>query len=256
MSLTGYFHRNNGQRCCPKFKTSLLIIQNLPYVTPGTHLPLLYNHGQSLIQFQAFLTAQIALTGLPILLFITFGITVFLFALIAALLIALVAALLFTVLMVGVALVVVLPTIFLTTFTATFVFLWGLGGYYILKWFNDGGVPAPDGKAIGDKLNSLTGGRMGWLMDGTRKKAEDSPTAANPTSKAQGKETNGHSKDTNTKGDNEKKENGSANSTGVSGAGNHANEAKETVTKRPPKLNTDKSTNSGKSGSSGATGEA
>ena len=58
----------------------------------------------------------------------------------------------------------------MTTFAASFVFLWGLGGYYILKHFSQSGSPAPDGKAIGDKLNNLTGGRMSWLMDGARKK--------------------------------------------------------------------------------------
>lgn len=201
----------------------------------------------------AFLTAQIALTGFPLILFITFGITVFLFALIAAILIGLVAALLFTVLMVAVALIVVLPTIFLTTFTATFFFLWGLGGYYILKWINDGG-PAPNGKAIGDKLNSLTGGRMGWLVDGTRKKAEDSQAGVDQKPKTHSNESNGHSKNNNVKSDDEKKENESGNSTGVSDAGNHVNEAKETVTKRPPKLNTDKSgANAAKDASSGAT---
>lgn len=77
------------------------------------------------------------------------------------------AALLFTAFMVGVALIVVLPTVFMTTAAASFVFLWGLGGYYILKWFNKG-APAPEGGAIGDKLNSLTGGRLDFLMDGAR----------------------------------------------------------------------------------------
>lgn len=199
----------------------------------------------------AFLTAQIALTGFPLVLFITFGITVFLFALIAALLVGLVAALLFTVAMVAVALVVVLPTIFLTTFTATFVFLWGLGGYYILKWVNDGGASAPDGKAIGDKLNSLTGGRMGWLVDGSRKKVDDSRKGIDQTPKKQSNETNGSSKGGNAKSES-KEDNASAKSTGASDAGNHVSEAKETVTKRPPKLNVaDKSgANSGKDESS------
>ncbi|KAF2738563.1 hypothetical protein EJ04DRAFT_412966, partial [Polyplosphaeria fusca] len=138
-----------------------------------------------------FLTTQIALTGLPILLFLTFSVTVFLFSLIAALLIGLIAAVLFTAFMVGVALLVLLPTVFLTTFGATFIFLWGLGGYYILKWFNDGEAPAPEGFAIGDKLNNLTGGRMGWLMDGSRKTIEDKKTGADQTPKTHGSESNG-----------------------------------------------------------------
>jgi energy-coupling factor transporter transmembrane protein EcfT len=99
--------------------------------------------------------------------FITFTITVFVFSLIAALLIALLVALLFTVFMVGMALLVVLPTVFLTTMAASFIFLWGMGGYYILKWFGEPGGAA-DGEAIGDKLNSLTGGRLGFLMEGAK----------------------------------------------------------------------------------------
>jgi hypothetical protein len=137
---------------------------------------------------------QIALTGFPLFLFITFSVAVFLFALIAALLIGLLAAVLFTVFMVGVALLVILPTIFITTFSATFIFLWGLGGYHILKWFNEGGAPAPDGTAIGDKLNSLTGGRMGWLMDGARKNADDKRTGVDQTPKTHGNEENGNVK--------------------------------------------------------------
>jgi energy-coupling factor transporter transmembrane protein EcfT len=100
-------------------------------------------------------------------LFITFTITVFVFSLIAALLIALLVALLFTVFMVGVALLFVLPTVFLTTMGASFIFLWGMGGYYILKWFGEPGE-APSGEAIGDKLSNLTGGRLDFLVQGAR----------------------------------------------------------------------------------------
>jgi len=121
-------------------------------------------------KLSAFLLSNIALTGLPLIMFGVFTITVFVFSLVAALLIGVLTALLFTVFMVGVALLVVLPTVFITTMGATFLFLWGLGGYYILKWFNEGESPAPEGSAIGDTLNNLTGGRMSFLMDGARKK--------------------------------------------------------------------------------------
>jgi hypothetical protein len=47
-----------------------------------------------------------------------------------------VGALLFTVFCIGLALLVLLPTLFMTTFAACFIFLWGLGAYYIVKWFN------------------------------------------------------------------------------------------------------------------------
>lgn len=117
---------------------------------------------------QAFLLTNFALTGPPLALFIIFTLTVFVFTLLVALIIGLLAAVLFTLFMVGVALVIVFPTIFFTTFAASFLFLWGLGGYYIVKWFNEGEDTVPQGSAIGDKLNDLTGGRLGWMMDSAR----------------------------------------------------------------------------------------
>jgi len=117
-----------------------------------------------------FLLTNIALTGLPLLMFIIFTITVFVSSLLTALLVGLLAALLFTVFMVGIALLVILPTVFMTTMAAIFLFLWGLGGYYIVIWFNEDSSPAPEGDAIGDKLNNLSAGRMGFLTDGAGKK--------------------------------------------------------------------------------------
>jgi hypothetical protein len=70
-----------------------------------------------------------------------------------------------------VALFIVLPTVFLTTMAATFIFVWGLGGFYIIKWFNEGKTPAEAGGAVGDALNSITGGRLTWIMDSLRKPA-------------------------------------------------------------------------------------
>jgi len=119
-------------------------------------------------KLSAFLLSQLALTGFPLFLFIAFTLTVFIFALIASLLIAVLVAVVFTVGAVLFALVILLPTIFFTTFAASFLFLWGLGGYYILQWANKGEFPAPEGKAIGDKINGWTGGRLGWLMEGAR----------------------------------------------------------------------------------------
>lgn len=116
---------------------------------------------------------NLLLTGVPLGLFILFTISVFIFALVVALIIALLGAVLFTVFCVGVALFIVLPTIMFTTFAATFLFLWGLGGYHLLRWANgdkkseDGGQ-APEGSAIGDKLNSLTGGRLSGFMEDAR----------------------------------------------------------------------------------------
>lgn len=117
---------------------------------------------------------NLLLTGIPLGLFILFSISVFIFALVVALIVALLGAVLFTVFCVGVALFIVLPTIMFTTFAATFLFLWGLGGYHLLRWANgdsnneSSGGQAPEGSAIGDKLNSLTGGRLSGFMEDAR----------------------------------------------------------------------------------------
>ncbi|KAK5009595.1 hypothetical protein BJ546DRAFT_1076354 [Cryomyces antarcticus] len=140
-------------------------------------------------KLSAFLLTNFALTGFPLVMFVVFTLTVFVFCLVAALLVGVLAALLFTAFAVGVALLVILPTVFLTTMAASFIFLWGLGGYYIVKWFNKGDGAAADGGAIGDKLNSLTGGRLNFLMDGVKsqsgaasvKSEKPSATSANHT---------------------------------------------------------------------------
>lgn len=113
-----------------------------------------------------------ALTGVPLGLFALFTLTIAVFALVVGLLLGLLAAVLFIVFAVGVALMFVLPTIFFTTMAATFLFLWGLGGYYIIKAFTsseDAGKEAPEGGAIGDKINNLTGGRLTGFMDSAKK---------------------------------------------------------------------------------------
>jgi len=74
-------------------------------------------------------------------LFLIMSLTVLIFALLAGIIVGVVGALLFTVFCVGVALLVLLPVLFFTTFAACFIFLWGLGAYYIVKWFNKKDVP-------------------------------------------------------------------------------------------------------------------
>ena len=90
-------------------------------------------------------------------------ITVVVFALLAGLIIGLVGAVLFIVVCVGFALIILLPTLFLTTAAATFIWLWGFGGYYILKKFNKKEIPgihtdindAPAG--VKEQLGAITG---------------------------------------------------------------------------------------------------
>ncbi|TKX22212.1 hypothetical protein C1H76_5501 [Elsinoe australis] len=119
-------------------------------------------------KISAFLLTNVALTGGPLALFAIFTITVIVFAVIVALVVALLAAVAFTLFAVGVALVILFPTVFFTTLTATFLFLWGLGGYYIFKWFNKTDAPGAKGDTIGDKLNSLTGNNLNFVMDNAR----------------------------------------------------------------------------------------
>lgn len=89
----------------------------------------------------AFILSQVALSGGPLLLFVVMSLTVLIFALLAGIIVGVVGALLFTVFCVGVALIVLLPTLFFTTAAACFIFLWGIGAYYIVKWFNQKDVP-------------------------------------------------------------------------------------------------------------------
>ncbi|MDI1491586.1 MAG: hypothetical protein OHK93_002795 [Ramalina farinacea] len=89
----------------------------------------------------SFIASHIALSGLPLGLFAVMTISIAVFAVLAALILALLAAVIFIVLCVGFALVFLLPTLFITTGIATFLWLWGLGTYYILKWFNEKPIP-------------------------------------------------------------------------------------------------------------------
>ena len=92
-------------------------------------------------QLAAFLLSNIAISGPALALFLIMSLTVLVFALLAGILVGVIGALLFTVFCLGVALLVLLPTLFFTTFAASFIFLWGLGAYYIIKWFNQKEVP-------------------------------------------------------------------------------------------------------------------
>ncbi|MCJ1427027.1 hypothetical protein MMC29_004930 [Sticta canariensis] len=89
----------------------------------------------------SFIFSQITLSGIPIGLFVIMTITVVIFSLLGALLVGLLGALIFIVVALGFALIILLPTLFITTFAAAFIWLWGVGGYYILKWFNEKEVP-------------------------------------------------------------------------------------------------------------------
>lgn len=95
-----------------------------------------------------------SLSSLPIGLFLILTITVFVFALVAALLLAVLGAVVFTVVCVGIALIILLPTLFVTTFAAAFIWLWGVGAYFIVKWFNKKEVPGIH-KPLGEGMQGM-----------------------------------------------------------------------------------------------------
>lgn len=120
----------------------------------------------NLTRCQAFLAIQIILTGIPLLLFVAFAITTLLVSLTTCILLGILTALAFTFIVVGLALIFVVPTVFLASCSATFIFVWSFAGYLILRRFNDGEAPGKPGTRVGDKLQGLTGGRLGlWIGD-------------------------------------------------------------------------------------------
>jgi hypothetical protein len=84
-----------------------------------------------------------------------------------------IAALLFIVFVLLVVLLVVLPAVFLSTLAATLVFLWGLGGFFVISWLSRTGRLGGEGEAVGDKLNNFSGGRLEWLMSDSRENPQD-----------------------------------------------------------------------------------
>lgn len=110
----------------------------------------------------SFILSHLALSGVPMGLFVIMTITVVIFSIIVALILAVLAAVLFSVACVGFALIILLPTLFITTAAASFIWLWGLGAFYILKWFNKKEIPGihkPMGEGIEGELglDALTG---------------------------------------------------------------------------------------------------
>lgn len=117
-----------------------------------------------LISSQSFLASQVALTGFPLGLFVLMTISVAIFALLVGLILGLLGAVLFIVAAVGFAVIILLPILFFTTAAATFIWLWGLAGYYILKWFNKKDIPGIHGDSKGgiqggleEQLGAITG---------------------------------------------------------------------------------------------------
>lgn len=113
----------------------------------------------------------------------TIGVLVF--SLVAALVIGVLGALVFTVFCVGFALLILLPTLFITTFAGAFIWLWGVGGYYILKWFNKKDIPGINSN-LGDSmgLSALDGEAKGGEAGKSKKDANGTPKKSQDGQKA------------------------------------------------------------------------
>ncbi|KAL8840535.1 MAG: hypothetical protein Q9170_001288 [Blastenia crenularia] len=135
----------------------------------------------------SFILSHLALSGVPMGLFFIMTITVVIFSIIAALILAVLAAVVFSVVCVGFALIILLPTLFITTAAASFIWLWGLGAYYILKWFNKKEIPGihkPMGEGMEGELglDALTGDKA-------------PPSSEKANGHAANGSANGHAKD-------------------------------------------------------------
>ena len=89
----------------------------------------------------SFLASHIALSGPAIGLFMVMTGSIAVFALIVAIIVALLGTVLFIVTVAGFFLIFLFPVLFVTTGVATFLWLWGLGCYYLLKYFNKESIP-------------------------------------------------------------------------------------------------------------------
>ena len=130
----------------------------------------------------AFILSNMALSGIPLGLFFVMTLAVAIFAIIGGLLVGLVGAVLFIAFAAGVALIVLLPTLFFTTTAAASIFLWGLGTYYIVKWFNKKEVPGvhkPMAEGMADQMG-LKDSLPSMPVDQEKKEAAD---AKNPQKK-------------------------------------------------------------------------
>ena len=138
-------------------------------------------------------------------------ISVVIVAILAGLIIGLLGAVLFIVTAVGFALIILLPTLFIAASIATFIWLWGMGAYYIVKKFNKKEIPGihTDSKeGVPDSIRGQLGGITG----------EGGPQGdPNGEPKEEKQEANGAPKEEKKKGDTGKGMNGVADKVGSAG---------------------------------------
>ncbi len=105
----------------------------------------------------SFLLSQIALSGLPLVLFCCMTVSVFIFSILAGVLLGVIGGLLFAVPAMGLALLILLPVLFFTTAAAVSIWLWGVGGYNVIKWLSHRGNPGVQSDVKGP-MTKVNGG--------------------------------------------------------------------------------------------------
>ena len=126
-------------------------------------------------------------------------ISVAIFAILAGIILGLLGAVLFIVTCVGFGLVFLLPTLFVTIGIATFIWLWGMGTYYILKYFNEKPIPGIH-QGLKEGLAEQSG------LDGVNLDAISSGLGGDAAGAGEAEEAEGEKEETQEKG--EKGENG------------------------------------------------
>lgn len=124
---------------------------------------------------------NVLLTGIPLLCFTGFAVTVFVSSLIAALFGAVIATLLITAFAIFTASLLLLPTIFLTTLGACSLYFWGLTAYYIFVYLQSAGsdtaIQSTDAVPSGnDEWEDVEHGECGDTIPSTGVFASDNAT--------------------------------------------------------------------------------
>ncbi|KAJ9638513.1 hypothetical protein H2204_004283 [Knufia peltigerae] len=118
-----------------------------------------------------FLASQIALSGLPLILFICITVSVFIFSLLAGILVGIIGGLLFVVPVIGFALLVLIPVMFFTTAAAVCIWFWALVAYTIIDYFNhqkETSSKAQNGEDVKMKNSSSNGAPPQTTKQGTK----------------------------------------------------------------------------------------
>ncbi|KAJ4379314.1 hypothetical protein N0V86_005359 [Didymella sp. IMI 355093] len=123
-----------------------------------------------------FLTAEAALAGFPILLFLAFATATLVVSVITCVLLGVIAALAFTLFTTGFALLFVVPIVFIGSCTASLVFVWSLIGYLVLQRINGGETPIQPGTKLIEQIQTRSKNNWRWIRHKIKKYPREAST--------------------------------------------------------------------------------